>query len=82
MSNAWNNPLVSAHLLKRHEQTIVSLFSLSKPLKSKRRGLISESDAQALAPEVAALQEDLDKVELSSWKYVYHSLAALTADTL
>lgn len=66
LSDAWNNPTISAHLLKSHEQSIVSLSSPSKPLKSKRRAHVGNSDA--LTPQVATLQRDLDEIELSSWK--------------
>jgi len=66
LSDAWNNPLVSAHLLKSHEESIASLYSSSKPLKLKRRAHVPRSET--FVPEVAALQKDLDEVELSSWK--------------
>jgi hypothetical protein len=79
LSDAWNNPLISAHLSKSHEQSILSLCS-SKPLKSKRRTYVPDPDN--LAPEVAALQKDLDEVKLSSWKYVCYSVTAVTVDTV
>ncbi|KAG6837493.1 hypothetical protein H0H93_008418 [Arthromyces matolae] len=61
----WNNPRLSAHLSTNHEQ---HLLTLTKSAKSKRK----TQKPSTLSTDVMALQDSLDAVKLSCWKYEIH----------
>ncbi|KAG6831696.1 hypothetical protein H0H92_008339 [Tricholoma furcatifolium] len=71
LSDAWNNPNISAHLSNNHDYMLMSLYSTTKPSKSKRK--FQSSQSTALPSEVAELQADLDAVKLSSSKLTLDS---------
>ncbi|KAF9469917.1 snRNA-activating protein of 50kDa MW C terminal-domain-containing protein [Collybia nuda] len=62
----WNNPRLSAHLLKDHEHKINTLCATAKLLKTKRKPHLP--DPNNLPSEVTVLQRHLDNIQLSSWK--------------
>lgn len=64
----WNNPKLSAYVLKDHEYTVASLYATTKSAKPKRKAHFPDPDQ--LTSDVSALQRNLDAIKLSSWKYV------------
>lgn len=65
----WNNPELSAHVLKNHELNITSIHSFVDKSRTKKRKR-KFFDPEQEPPEVIALQKRLDAIQLSSWKYV------------
>lgn len=63
----WDNPTVSAYLIKEHEA-----FANSASAKAKRAGKkkapTTTSESEVVAPEVVALKKALGEVRLGSWK--------------
>ncbi len=68
--NVWNNPRLSAHLLKEHALAIDSMHVRKNPLKKRRSYL---TDPAELPQEVVEMQRELDMVKLDSWKSVFFS---------
>ncbi|EDR11887.1 uncharacterized protein LACBIDRAFT_313793 [Laccaria bicolor S238N-H82] len=62
----WDDPTLSAHILKNHEQTIGALHSAaSKSIRTRKSNF---PDPDSLLPEVATLQKNLDSSKLTSWR--------------
>lgn len=71
--DAWNNPMISAHLYTRHDDAISSALGQADSLaqkgrKRKRFGLAGQCRS---APELQALQEYLLSTPLKCWEYVH-----------
>ncbi|KAG5648604.1 hypothetical protein DXG03_003215 [Asterophora parasitica] len=64
--DSWNSPSLSAYLSKDHDHVITSLYSTTKSAKPKRKTALLDPDS--LPPDVAAFQNNLDAVKLTSWK--------------
>jgi hypothetical protein len=65
--DVWNNPRLSAHLLKEQDLAIDSI-RVRKHASKKRKSYLA--DPAELPPEVVDLQKELDMVMLDSWKLV------------
>ena len=59
--NLWNNPTLSATLIKDHEQTISALQAVY-PRKSRKAYPTTHS------PEVSDLQKSIKSVSLTAWR--------------
>ncbi|EGN99648.1 hypothetical protein SERLA73DRAFT_72446 [Serpula lacrymans var. lacrymans S7.3] len=74
--DAWNNPIVSAHLIKNHETAVGAIYDQADTSKSSRTTASNRGgrkrkrqDEEGLAdrPEVKSLQEKLDAIQLNCW---------------
>lgn len=63
--DVWNNPRLSAHLLKEHELAINSIHVRKRSSKKRKPYM---TDAAELPQEVVDLQKELNMVILDSWK--------------
>ena len=61
--NLWNNPTLSATLLKDHEHTITSLHA-HNPKKSRKAFPTTDSPL----PEVSDFQKSIKSVPLTAWR--------------
>ena len=61
--NLWDNPTLSATLIKDHEHTIASLYTVN-PKKSRA----SYPTPGSLLPEVSDLQKSIKSVSLTAWR--------------
>lgn len=66
--DVWNNPRLSAHLLKEHELAIDSMHVRKSPPKKRKSYL---TDPAELPQEVVEMQRELDMVKLDSRKLVF-----------
>lgn len=65
----WDDPTLSAYILKNHEHTIGALHSAaSKSIRTGRKSNFPDPDS--LLPEVATLQKKFDSSKLISWRFV------------
>jgi hypothetical protein len=65
----WDDPTLSAYILKNHEHTIGALHSAaSKSIRTGRKSNFPDPDR--LLPEVATLQKKMDSSKLMSWRFV------------
>ncbi|KAF8813791.1 hypothetical protein BYT27DRAFT_7083987 [Phlegmacium glaucopus] len=62
--NLWNNPTLSATLIKDQEHTISALHASVNPKKPRKTYPITDS----LLPEVLNLQKNIDSVSLTAWR--------------
>lgn len=63
----WDDPTLSAYILKNHEHTIGALHSAaSKSIRTGRKSNFPDPDS--LMPEVATLQKKFDSSRLISWR--------------
>ena len=60
--NLWNDPTLSAALIKDHEYTIAALHG--NPKKSRKAYPTTDSPL----PEVSALQKSIKSVSLTAWR--------------
>ena len=61
--NLWNNPTLSATLIKDHEHAIAALHGVN-PRKSRKSYPITDPPL----PEVSNLQESIKSVSLTAWR--------------
>lgn len=68
LNDIWDDPTLSAHILKNHEHTIGALHSAaSKSIRTRKSNF---PDPDSLLPEVVTLQKNLDSSKLISWRFV------------
>lgn len=69
--DAWNNPMVSAHLYTRHDDAISSALGQADSLaqKGRKRKRFDLAGQCGSAPELQALQERLLSTPLKCWEY-------------
>jgi hypothetical protein len=79
LDQVWDNPVLSAHVLRQHESTVASVHGQADapaPKGRKRKRHIAPEGSES-TPEVIQLQEKLDAVNLRCWGYAsplaYHS---------
>jgi len=67
--DTWDDPTLSAHILKNHEHTIGALHSAaSKLIRTGRKSNFSDPDS--FLPEVVTLQNNFNSSKLISWRFV------------
>ncbi|KAG1808202.1 snRNA-activating protein of 50kDa MW C terminal-domain-containing protein [Suillus subaureus] len=69
LDQVWDNPVLSAHVLRQHESTIASVRGQADapaPKGRKRKRDIAPEGSES-TPEVLQLQEKLDAVNLRCW---------------
>lgn len=64
LHDLWNNPTLSATLIKDHEHTIAALRAVINPRKSRK----SYPTADSPLPEVSDLQKSIKSVSLTAWR--------------
>jgi snRNA-activating protein complex subunit 3 len=72
LEQVWDDPILSAHLLRQHESTVASVHDQADApgtRKRKRKRLIAPEGGES-APGVSQLQDKLDAVDLRCWRYV------------
>ena len=62
--NLWNNPTLSATLIKDHEHSIAALHAVINPKKSRK----SYPTTDFPPPEVSDLQKTIKSVSLTAWR--------------
>jgi hypothetical protein len=67
LSSIWQDPRLSALMLRRHEQSLVSILPNTKTTKRRKRAPDEEAQADE---QVANIARSLDSVPLSSWRNV------------
>lgn len=64
LCNLWNDPTLSATLIKDHERTIAALHAVDNPRKSRKSYPTTDSPL----PEVSDLQKSIKSVSLTAWR--------------
>ena len=62
--NLWNNPTLSATLIKDHDHTVAALHASVNPKKSRKTYTTTDSRI----PEVSNLQKSIESVSLTAWR--------------
>ncbi|OAX41083.1 hypothetical protein K503DRAFT_686222, partial [Rhizopogon vinicolor AM-OR11-026] len=78
IEEVWDNPLLSAHVLRQHESAIASVYDQADvpgARKRKRKRL----EGSESAPGVPQLQERLDSVNLTCWGLTAESALCIRA---
>jgi snRNA-activating protein complex subunit 3 len=81
LEQVWDNPILSAHVLRQHESTVASVCGQADApaTKGRKRKRQIAPEGSESAPEVLQLQEKLDAVNLRCWRYVSSSCMSLSA---
>ena len=61
--NLWNNPTLSATLIRDHDHTIASLRAIVNPNKSRKT-----YHNTFLLPEISSLQKNTEAISLTAWR--------------
>ncbi|KIO09904.1 hypothetical protein M404DRAFT_111474, partial [Pisolithus tinctorius Marx 270] len=71
IEDAWNNPMISAHLYTKHDDAISSALGQADGLaqKGRKRKRLDLADQSRCTPELQALQEYLQSVPLRCWEF-------------
>ncbi|KAH7888531.1 snRNA-activating protein of 50kDa MW C terminal-domain-containing protein [Phlebopus sp. FC_14] len=71
IEDAWNNPILSAHLYRAHDAALVAVQGQAGSAQRgrKRKHASSTSEESDAPPEVRALQEKLDAISLRCWGF-------------
>lgn len=81
LDQVWDNPVLSAHVLRQHESTVASVREQADapaPKGRKRKRHIAPEGSES-APEVLQLQEKLDAVNLRCWGLTVESALCMRA---
>lgn len=73
LTNTWNNPTLSGHLIRDHDRIVSALHSAatSRP-KSIRKTQLPHPEA--LSAEVNTLQNTLDNISLKSFRFCFYRI--------
>ena len=71
MTDTWNNPTLSGHLIKDHERIVTALHSTATS-KSKSVRKTQLPDPETLSAEVNTLQKSIDNISLKSFRFCFH----------
>ncbi|KAJ8584339.1 hypothetical protein M405DRAFT_875659 [Rhizopogon salebrosus TDB-379] len=81
LEQVWDDPILSAHLLRQHESTVASVHDQADApgtRKRKRKRLIAPEGGES-APGVSQLQDKLDAVDLRCWGLTVESALCIRA---
>ncbi|KAG1734680.1 uncharacterized protein EDB91DRAFT_581966 [Suillus paluster] len=81
LEQVWDNPVLSAHVLRQHKSTVASVHSQADapaPKGRKRKRLVAPEGSES-APGVLQLQEKLDSVNLRCWGLTLESALCMRA---
>ncbi|KAG2150536.1 snRNA-activating protein of 50kDa MW C terminal-domain-containing protein [Suillus clintonianus] len=81
LEQVWDNPVLSAHVLRQHESTVAAVRGQADapaPKGRKRKRYVAPEGSES-APEVLQLQEKLDAVNLKCWGLTVESALCMRA---
>lgn len=81
LEQVWDNPVLSAHVLRQHESTVATVCGQADapaPKGRKRKRHIAPEGSES-TPEVLQLQEKLDAVNLRCWRLTMESALCMRA---
>ncbi|KAH7913909.1 snRNA-activating protein of 50kDa MW C terminal-domain-containing protein [Hygrophoropsis aurantiaca] len=69
IENAWNNPILCAHLTRNHDASVAALYGQTdlSATKGKKRKRAAHGDSANHSQELSAMQDELDAISLNSW---------------
>ncbi|KIK44589.1 hypothetical protein CY34DRAFT_802457 [Suillus luteus UH-Slu-Lm8-n1] len=81
LEQVWDNPVLSAHVLRQHESTVASVCGQADApaTKGRKRKRQIAPEGSESAPEVLQLQEKLDAVNLRCWRLTVESALCMRA---
>jgi hypothetical protein len=71
MTDTWDNPALSGHLIRDHDRIVSALHSTATS-KSKSVRKTQLPDPETLSAEVNTLQKNIDNVSLKSFRFCFH----------
>ena len=71
MTDTWNNPTLSGHLIRDHERIVSALHSTATS-KSKSVRKTQLPDPETLSAEVNTLQKSIDNISLKSFRFCFY----------
>ncbi|KAG2119589.1 snRNA-activating protein of 50kDa MW C terminal-domain-containing protein [Suillus discolor] len=81
LEQVWDNPVLSAHVLRQHESTVASVrgqADVPVPKGRKRKRHVAPEGSES-SPESLQLQEKLDAVNLRCWRLTVESALCMRA---
>ncbi|KAG1802777.1 snRNA-activating protein of 50kDa MW C terminal-domain-containing protein [Suillus plorans] len=81
LEQVWDNPVLSAHVLRQHESTVASVRGQADapvPKGRKRKRHVAPEGSES-SPEALQLQEKLDAVNLRCWRLTMESALCMRA---